>query len=96
MATQCGPFVGSGWSGIPALRGVDSEQCSACPHPGPAVLLLTQHHPGDIKHSSFALHVRLSVPKWKGSSLILLNVLQKTRSVDAVAGPSAPLDVRPG
>lgn len=66
----CVPFVGSGWLELPTLRGVGSEQHSVCPHPGPANLLLTQHHPGDIKHSLFTLRVKLSVPKWKGSSLI--------------------------
>lgn len=33
--------------------------------------------PGTIKPSLFPLRVKLSVPKWKGNGLILLNMLQK-------------------
>ena len=52
--------------------------------------------PGTIKQSLFPLRVKLSVPKLKGNGLILLNMLSKIFSVDAVVGPSVPLDVRPG
>lgn len=58
--------------------------------------LLAQHQPGTIKPSLFPLRVRLSVPTLRGSGLILRKTPQKTFSVDAVAGPSVPLDVRPG
>lgn len=52
--------------------------------------------PGTIKQSLFPLRAKVSVPKLKGNGLILLNRLQKIFSVDAVVGPSVPLDVRPG
>lgn len=58
--------------------------------------LPAQRHGGAIKRSLFPLRVKLSVPAFRGSGLIPPKTPRKTFSVDAVAGPSVPLDVRPG
>lgn len=83
-------------AGPPGAVGSCPWGAPSLPFPSGFAFLRAQNSAGTIKPSLFPLRVRLSVPTLRGSGLILPKTPQKAFSVDAVAGPSVPLDVRPG